>query len=367
MKRIYAFKKAATLKQVSVLLVFCLVGCLFFSAPISTAATYNPTVSKYALVMSAPYDMFVLQKTHNGMVSLFESYNITTYDHVHPVNGTVTAFKNQIITYLGQADSNDIVYLYINTHGEYDSVACESALGVGGQNSGNLLYMSELKECLDLNVDGHVILMIDACECGSAVGRGDGEAAEETPLSDLMVGDFFGTNDRSGEFVGDNRYTVFCSCLHTEIANSSPPSYSNAYYVWALGSGFNMVNESTCLKWADTNSDSIITVKELYDYSLPRINLLCYGQSTQTMCYYSASDRYSFFYIDPNGTDHGHPLGDVNQSESITTADANELRYYLQGVGTLTTRQKKLGDMNGDGSLSMADVLAINQYINSMI
>ncbi len=56
----------------------------------------------------------------------------------------------------------------------------------------------------------------------------------------------------------------------------------------------------------------------------------------------------------------------VNQNEQITIADANLVRSYLLGTATCLQGKKQLADMNGDGGITMADVLAINQSVASM-
>ena len=116
-------------KVISVMLAFVFV---FYTTPFVFANTADGIVTKYAIVMSAPYQNFVFQNTHDSMVDLFESYNITTFDHEQPEGYGVYYFLNAISNYLSQSDSDDIVYVYINSHGNYDSTINMSYLAVGG-------------------------------------------------------------------------------------------------------------------------------------------------------------------------------------------------------------------------------------------
>lgn len=351
------------IKEILCVILICVLLLAGVMGSSTMAVSADGVVDKYALVMSAPYEDFVFEDCHDYMVNLFESYGIITYDHEQPVGGSAAMFLAKITNKLSCLDSDDIAYVYINSHGNYNSIQDESYLAVGGKTQNVSLYMHSLKSCLD-NLNGHIILILDACKSGGAVGRDLSGTGDE--LDKLMLQDFFQPVGRDAEFVGDNKYTVICSSLSTEVSNSSYPHYSNASYVWAMAAGLNMASGQFTTKLADVNADSIITVKELYDYSAPIINGLCYGTGTQTMCYYSPSDYYSFLYWAPSASASSVPLGDVNQNEQITTADANLVRSYLLGTANLSSRQKQLADMNGDGGITMADVLAINQFVASM-
>lgn len=56
-------------------------------------------------------------------------------------------------------------------------------------------------------------------------------------------------------------------------------------------------------------------------------------------------------------------LGDVNGDGSVAIADVVLLNRSVLGKVTLTDTAKKLGDVNGDGNISIADVVKLNRYV----
>ena len=56
-------------------------------------------------------------------------------------------------------------------------------------------------------------------------------------------------------------------------------------------------------------------------------------------------------------------LGDVNGDGSVAIADVVLLNRSVLGKVTLADTAKKLGDVNGDGNISIADVVKLNRYV----
>ena len=56
-------------------------------------------------------------------------------------------------------------------------------------------------------------------------------------------------------------------------------------------------------------------------------------------------------------------LGDVNGDGSVAIADVVLLNRSVLGKVTLTDTARKLGDVNGDGNISIADVVKLNRYV----
>lgn len=356
--------------------MFCVTSFVGLCVSAETRVS-DGVVTRRAIVMSAPYERFVFKNTHDQMINAFTQSQAgisTCYSHEQQVNGSKANFLGAITSNLkygtNAADADDISYVYINAHGNSDSRG--SFLGINGTTSSLYLYMDELKDVLD-TIPGHIILMIDSCCSGGAIRQDNGSASEKNDYAQEMMRDFFGSsgNNRSAEFNGDNKYTVLCSCLPTQCSYSSDGngSFSYASYAWALGFGWSIHNQQMNINhswFADNNSDSILTISEMYDYAESIIQLqMCYTPG-QNMCYYSASDYYSLFYKCPTGSTHANPLGDVNQDGFITSEDAALVHQYVVGTTSLTARQQQLADMNDSGTVSLADYLAILQYVNAM-
>ena len=365
-------------RVLSIVLVVILV---IMSIPITGQADnpYGP-VTKRAFLLTAPYDGVINSIDFIGMSYLLQNFTsnasaCTAYQQ--PSNGTLNSLHAQFNQRFGGSDNNDINYVYIASHGEYNG-----DLDING-NQTVYLSMLKLRQWLD-GYDGHFIVMIDACHSGSAIGRGsenDADTIEEEPtaeeIAQTMMDAFLYCDEdpmRYGEFQNRSRYTVFCSCLssQTSFTNTNPYSnpggpFSYATYAWALGAGYDITTYQTTSQMADGypnhNQNFIVTAKELYNYSLYKVNALVqqfnpYGRTAQTVCYYSASPYYSVFY---NNTDH--PLGDVTKDNAISMADVLKVRQYIAGEIGFDYTQERLADMNEDDSISMADVLAIQQYI----
>lgn len=59
--------------------------------------------------------------------------------------------------------------------------------------------------------------------------------------------------------------------------------------------------------------------------------------------------------------------GDINGDGTISIADATELQKHLVGLVTLSDEQLAVADTNGDGSVSVADATQIQKYITQLI
>ena len=59
----------------------------------------------------------------------------------------------------------------------------------------------------------------------------------------------------------------------------------------------------------------------------------------------------------------GFPLGDVNGDGKVSVKDCTMLKYYLAGRLTLTSLQLNRGDINGSGIISLKDVASIRNYV----
>ena len=60
-------------------------------------------------------------------------------------------------------------------------------------------------------------------------------------------------------------------------------------------------------------------------------------------------------------------LGDINGDGSVTLADAAMLVQCVNKIADLTDEQKAAADINGDGSITLADAAILVQYVNKII
>ena len=60
-------------------------------------------------------------------------------------------------------------------------------------------------------------------------------------------------------------------------------------------------------------------------------------------------------------------VGDVNGDGVISIMDSTEIQKYLADLTTLTDTQLKAGDVNGDGMVSVIDATDIQKYLSDLI
>ena len=60
-------------------------------------------------------------------------------------------------------------------------------------------------------------------------------------------------------------------------------------------------------------------------------------------------------------------IGDVNGDGSVTVLDATTLQKYISGLVSLSNEQLALADTNGDGSITVLDATAIQKYIAGLV
>ena len=62
-----------------------------------------------------------------------------------------------------------------------------------------------------------------------------------------------------------------------------------------------------------------------------------------------------------------YKLGDVNGDGNVTQADLTLVQNYIQGTQALTDKQQKAADVNKDGDIDTGDTFLISRYINGSI
>jgi len=61
-----------------------------------------------------------------------------------------------------------------------------------------------------------------------------------------------------------------------------------------------------------------------------------------------------------------HRNGDVTQNGVVNNTDAERILSYIAGHRTFSSKEYYLADVNGDGKITMIDVLEIQKFINNM-
>lgn len=112
------------------------------------------------------------------------------------------------------------------------------------------------------------------------------------------------------------------------------------FFVKALSRGYEIDK-----KRSDLNFDTKVSVNDA-NYLLRYIN----GNVTDEHIGKPAADYYTV-------------IGDVNGDSRVTNADAELLTTVISNSSSLTEKKKKASDVNSDGAVDNADVIAINNFL----
>lgn len=326
--------------------IFTLITALsFLLLPVNVFAA-DGIVTRRACVIAAPEENQIVSCDYIGMKNAFLRNGFTTTFYQQPTTGLLGMVHNKLNMVFSDADEDDVNYLYITAHGNVFG-----SLYIDGMGSTVMLSMSQLRSWLD-GYEGHFVLLLDACHCGTAIERGEEWSSEQ--MAEAMLSSFLG-DERSGDFLNP-KYTVFCACRGDESSYMHQIfNYSYATYAYARAFGYNIRTEASGAWAGDSNGDGIETAKEIYEYADSIVPIHTIGEP-QHVCYYSESGCYSVLY-------ENYALGDVNQDHNLNSTDVTWLREYLLNTRVLTAAQKQLADMNADGTLTMADVTLLRQLI----
>lgn len=367
--------------------LFALLMCVFllfssFLGSISVAADGAGMVKRRVLIMSAPYDVGpITQNNTLAIQNAFTKSNATIdgigykymiYSYVNNQEGhSTTTFLNAITTYLENADSNDISYVYICSHG-----APNGELGINGASNPDRLSLSALKQRLD-TIQGKIVLMIDACYSGNAIANSRDTNStneltateEKSNFAQMMVDEFLGERTRNGEFLGSQKYSVLCSCLSTEesytfsLNSSDPlgPSILIASYAWARVLGYDFLTDTYSSSFPnDSSGDAVISPSELITATNNYLSSYARPGCTQHAAFYFPNNMTSVFY-------KNYMIGDVNLDKQITLADTLKLTQYLSGSTTLTGTALLLADTDQDGDIDLDDRQELQNYIAGIV
>lgn len=182
-------------------------------------------------------------------------------------NSTKAQINNKIKNTFANTKDGDISYIFITCHGGADGTLC-----MDNQNIG--YSPRELRNVIDSNVKGTVILMVTSCFSGNLVQNGLVTTSMEVDMplmNNKIISAFQDIDSNSGEFRAP-KYHVMTAANKSE--------YSWGYYnymnistmVWATGLGWDYNSNapySTLI--ADANNDGKVSMNELYNYSYYKV------------------------------------------------------------------------------------------------
>ena len=225
------------------------------------------TINRRALVLGETSTRAVPIEDVNAMEKAFSNQNFS--EVVRFPDKTKAEIIAKMEELFKSSSESDVNYLYLTCHGGRDG---RIYLGSDGQTFSGWELASILKQ-----YKGKFVVMLDCCYSGTIidVGKSDEKAVsnseerfdEQAFLAGFSTGDLASKN---GEML-DSKFLVLCASWKGEKSYSAVGVGSLATRYWAMGTGWDSLQNRMISPMADTNTNGKITLEELYQYSYPLV------------------------------------------------------------------------------------------------
>ena len=233
------------------------------------------------------YTMLQVQETM--LHSKFYGENIKKESIYFYSNKTKGQLKKYIPSVCKNNKENDITYIYIACHGGRDGKLYVS--------TNEYFTPKELRNFLDNNVKGKVVLLIESCFSGSFITKSEYvEQDYKNNFSDNFINSFttasstITTKQTKSSTLDASKYKIICSSDENEGSRGGNISLATKY--WNYGAGWNSEDIKKCKLKADKNKDNKVTLYELYRYSYKKVKA---EKSTQHVCVYPKNSPFIVF------------------------------------------------------------------------
>ena len=225
------------------------------------------TINRRALVLGETSTIAVPIADVNTMEKVFSNQNFSKVVRFPDKTKAEIIAKMQEL--FESSSESDVNYLYLTCHGGIDG---RIYLGSDGQTFSGWELASLLKQ-----YKGKFVVMLDCCYSGTIidVGKPDKKVAskseerfdEQAFLAGFSTGNLASKN---GEML-DSKFLVLCASCMDEESYSLVGVGSLATRYWAMGTGWDSLQNRMISPMADTNTNGKITLEELYQYSYPLV------------------------------------------------------------------------------------------------
>ena len=225
------------------------------------------TINRRALVLGETSTRAVPIEDVNAMEKVFSNQNFS--EVVRFPDKTKSEIIAKMEELFKSSSESDVNYLYLTCHGGEDGTI---AIGSDSQTFSGWELASLLKQ-----YKGKFVVMMDCCYSGTIidVGKPDKKVAskseerfdEQAFLAGFSTGDVASKN---GEML-DSKFLVLCASWKGEKSYSLVGIGSLATRYWAMGTGWDSLQNRMISPMADTNTNGKITLEELYQYSYPLV------------------------------------------------------------------------------------------------
>ena len=225
------------------------------------------TINRRALVLGETSTSAVPIEDVNAMEKVFSNQNFN--EVVRFPDKTKAEIIAKMEELFKSSSESDVNYLYLTCHGGEDGTI---AFGSDKTSFSGWELASILKQ-----YKGKFVVMLDCCYSGKIidVGKPDKKVAskseerfdEQAFLAGFSTGDLASKN---GEML-DSKFLVLCASWKGEKSYSLVGIGSLATRYWAMGTGWDPLQNRMISPMADTNTNGKITLEELYQYSYPLV------------------------------------------------------------------------------------------------
>ena len=227
----------------------------------------NQNINRRALVLGETSTPAVPIADVNAMENVFSNQNFS--EVVRFPDRTKSEIIAKMQELFESSSESDVNYLYLTCHGGRDG---RIYLGSDGQTFSDWELASILKQ-----YKGKFVVMLDCCYSGKIINAGESDEKvaskseerfdEQAFLAGFSTGDLASKN---GEML-DSKFLVLCASWKGEKSYSLVGIGSLATRYWAMGTGWDSLQNRMISPMADTNTNGKITLEELYQYSYPLV------------------------------------------------------------------------------------------------
>ena len=225
------------------------------------------TINRRALVLGETSTRAVPIEDVNAMEKAFSNQNFS--EVVRFPDKTKAEIIAKMEELFKSSSESDVNYLYFTCHGGKDGTI---AIGSDKTSFSGWELASILKQ-----YKGKFVIMLDCCYSGTIidVGKSDEKAVsnseekfdEQAFLAGFSTGNLASKNDE----MLDSKFLVLCASWKGEKSYSAVGIGSLATRYWAMGTGWDPLQNKIISPMADTNTNGKITLEELYQYSYPLV------------------------------------------------------------------------------------------------
>ena len=225
------------------------------------------TINRRALVLGETSTSAVPIEDVNTMEKVFSNQNFSKVVRFPDKTKSEIIAKMQEL--FKSSSESDVNYLYLTCHGGRDG---RIYLGSDGQTFSGWELASILKQ-----YKGKFVVMLDCCYSGKIIdankpnkkvaSKSEERFDEQAFLAGFSTGD---PASKNGEML-DSKFLVLCASWKGEKSYSAVGVGSLATRYWAMGTGWDSLQNRMISPMADTNTNGKITLEELYQYSYPLV------------------------------------------------------------------------------------------------